>query len=147
MYNRMAKKTFFFQKGEPPQVDLYSIWDIHVNWGKNKIIQSTPLWIRRGHIMTCHEISWHIGAFHTCSAQGSAQKILSWHHQKDSLRNVKCYHPDVIKCHEMSFNLTWWHLITCHDMSQSDPERHDFQPGKCQIGGWASTIHCQYQCH
>ncbi len=28
---------------------------------------------------------------------------------------MKCYHPDVIKCHEKSFNLPGLHLMTCHN--------------------------------
>ncbi len=45
---------------------------------------------------------------------------MKWHQISSYV--MKCqfhfegYHPDVIKCHEMSFNLTWWHLMTCHDV-------------------------------
>ncbi len=46
------------------------------------------------------------------------------------------------RCHQMSFNLTWWHLMTCHDISwcgQSNSERQHTRtavnasaPGHCE---------------
>ena len=86
-----------------------------------------PLWIRRGHIMTCHEMSWHIMIMTWFLAHMSSN-VTKYHQMSPFVDHFhsECYHQDVIKCQEMSFNLTWWHLITWHDMSwcgQSDSER------------------------
>ncbi len=46
--------------------------------------------------MFCYEMSPNITIFH-------------------EMFHLECYHPDVIKCYEMPFNLKWWHLMICHD--------------------------------
>ncbi len=52
---------------------------------------------------------------------------------------LKYYHPNVIKCHEISFNLTWWHLMTHRDMSwlgQSDSQRKSWNLGVTLFCEW-----------
>ncbi len=56
--------------------------------------------------MTFHDIWWH-------EPDGNFDDI--WWHFWNSFAIITSHHshPDVIKCHVMSFNLTWWHLMTC----------------------------------
>ncbi len=73
-------------------------WVIKVSFAEMCILQFSlvehyqdiiiPLRIRWSVSMICHEMS----------------------------QNIPSSTSSVNKCHEMCFNLTWWHLMTCHDV-------------------------------
>ena len=49
-----------------------------------------------------HPMSWNVPKYHRPNA------LLF-------IFTSECYQPDVIKCHK-KINLTWWHLMPCHDV-------------------------------
>ncbi len=73
----------------------------------------------------CHDISDKLLGFFFTKNHQMPSNVTKYHHITIFYR--KCYHPDGTKCHQVnhqknhqkSFNLTWWHLMTCHDLVKS----------------------------
>ena len=87
------------------------------------------------HFIIFDYFSWHFSfLFFFFSFFLQSLLLNTWNDQF----HFKCHHPDVIICHKMSFNLTWWHLMTCHDISwcgQSDSERNS-QDSFVNLSDW-----------